>query len=57
MRPEAQCVAAQHVESWTASILLLQQVLEGETGTKCGTGRQIQKGERVFYVQIASDRS
>ena len=50
-------MAAQHVESWTASILLLQQVLEGETGTKCGTGRQIQKGERVFYVQIASDRS
>eukprot|EP00435_Cladocopium_sp_Y103_P052687 s1304_g16.t1 len=26
---EAQCVAAQHVESWTASILLLQQVLAG----------------------------
>lgn len=36
---QAQCVAAQHVESWTASILLLQQAL-AEAG-HAETGRQL----------------
>jgi hypothetical protein len=45
----AQCVAAQHVESWTASILLLQQVLAGETGIKRRTKRQIKKERGLFY--------